>query len=357
MVHTAFLLAVTACAHLLASPATALPTHTFRLRKRAQALEDRDFLNYILSVDQLQAAFYRFGLDHFTDSDFKDSGYPSRIKSEITTIHTQDSDQAALIIDAINGLEEEYYGSQNRDPVTTCKYNWTFTDVGDFIAQASILEQTSVSAHLGIQQRLSNRTLKSTIASLSSVQSRHSTLINILNNERNNRNNRTALGDPLPNKIETPLGIRPVLSILDRYIKSCPDDAIYKPLSELDVEEAEVDNPWTYGDEIGVEGFDFTKSDRDEEKLQCVFVYGVSQISSPVSYRRASGDDNDEDDADTSNGDYEATCEIPEVQGYGLLALFITNDDNPVELEGTNDNVVAGPAWVSIQQDGRGITV
>ncbi|KAJ3049404.1 hypothetical protein HK097_009591 [Rhizophlyctis rosea] len=341
--------ALAACALLASSVHTAPAKSLLHVRRRQQdRLEDRDFLNYILSLDQLQAAFYSEGLDKYEDAAFRDAGYPNRIKSELQTIYTQDSSHADFLTDAINSNEEEYYGSQNRDAVKPCSYDFKFNDVGDFIAQASILEQTVLSAHLGIQQRLSNRTLKSTLSSFTSVQSRHSSLINILNNERNTRSNRTATGDPLPNKIETPLGIRPVISALDKYLKSCPDDAIYEPLNALEVEEPE-NGGFEYGDFVNVSGFKFNKSDREDEKYQCTFVYGLSQLSSPVTYRQTNEDEEDEE--------WEARCTIPEVKGYGLLALFVTDEDGFVQLEGGNDNVVAGPAWISIQQEGRGVTV
>ena len=119
----------------------------------------------------------------------------------------------------------------------------------------------------------------------------------------------------------------------------------------LEVEEPE-DGGFEYGDAVTVSGFEFSKSDREDEKYQCTFVYGLSQLSSPVRYQQATDEDGEEEE-----GEWEARCEIPEVGGYGLLAVFVTDEDGFVQLEGGNDNVVAGPAWIGIEQEGRGVTV
>lgn len=120
----------------LAGLSSAAPT-----QKRQSAPTDADILQYALTLEHLENAFYKEGLKNYTEADFADAGYDSTFYNNIMTVA---SDEASHVDFLTKGLT-----AAGAEPVMPCTYAFGATDVKGFLATAAILEGVGVSAYLG----------------------------------------------------------------------------------------------------------------------------------------------------------------------------------------------------------------
>lgn len=133
--------------------------------------DDVAILNYALTLEHLEATFYRDGLDTFAKEDFDDGVY-----GELETIRDQEQDHVDTLTTTINDLGGE--------PVEEGEYDFGYGDDADaFLETAMALENTGVAAYAGAAPSIEDDGLLSAALSIHSVEARHAAYLNRLNGE------------------------------------------------------------------------------------------------------------------------------------------------------------------------------
>ncbi|KAK6530398.1 hypothetical protein TWF694_003753 [Orbilia ellipsospora] len=177
---------------------------TFSKRASTGALTDTDILQFALTLEHLESAFYAQGFKKFSESDFADLGLSAKQLVALKKL----GETEATHVDVISSVLK----SAGANPVQPCEYDFGFTTAADMVAQAKILEAVGVSAYLGAAPLIKNKDILAAAASIVTVEARHQTFI------------RAAAGDelPVPQAFDAALGPKSVFTIAAQFIKSCP---------------------------------------------------------------------------------------------------------------------------------------
>jgi rubrerythrin len=168
---------------------------------------DVDVLNYALTLEHLEYAFYAQGLELFSNSSFaylKDEGF-KKVGRNLKEIRAHEQAHVETLTQVITTL--------GGTPVAACTYNFGFTDAAGFIATAQALENTGVMAYAGAAQYLSDPDLLTAAATIATVEARHAAYLNILVDSK-------AL--PFPAAFDMAKSEEEILAIAGPFIVSCP---------------------------------------------------------------------------------------------------------------------------------------
>ena len=162
-----------------------------------------DVLNYALTLEHLEHAFYRDGLQEFSADDFTAAGYASNVYEWFGIIRDHEMEHVDTITQVITDLGGE--------PVAEATYDFgdAYTDPQAFLATAAALENTGVSAYDGAAQFLTDAELLTAAGSIVAVEARHASYLNLLTGEI-----------PFPAAFESPLTMDEVLEIAGPFIVS-----------------------------------------------------------------------------------------------------------------------------------------
>ena len=135
-----------------------------------------DVLNYALTLEHLEHAFYRDGLEEFTAEDFTAAGYAANVYEWFGIIRDHELEHVNVITQVITDLGGE--------PVAEAAYDFGYTDLAGFIDVAQVLENTGVSAYQGAAQFLIDEDELLTAAlTIHGVEARHAAYLNGLQGE------------------------------------------------------------------------------------------------------------------------------------------------------------------------------
>ncbi|TGO26233.1 hypothetical protein BPAE_0063g00020 [Botrytis paeoniae] len=179
------------------SVASALPA------KRHAAPTDADILQYALTLEHLEDAFYKKALSEMPEQMWLDANFTSSFYTQLKYIA---HDEEAHVVYLQSGLT-----AAGAAPVQACEYKFPFTDPKSFVALASVIEGVGVSAYLGAAADITSKAYLTAAASILATEALHQSA------ERN------ANGEiPMVNSFATPLGLNAVYSIASSFIVSCP---------------------------------------------------------------------------------------------------------------------------------------
>jgi len=181
-------------------------------KKRNQARRKRDtkkdigVLNYALTLEHLEYAFYRDGLTQFDGAnDF--NGYPisgSDLRARLLDILDHEKTHVDTLIDVITGL--------GGNPVEEACYEFGYgDDVGKFIDVAQLLENTGVMAYDGAIASIKSADLQTAGATIATVEARHASFLNFVNGD-----------NPFPDAFDEPKSQAEILAAAGGFIVSCP---------------------------------------------------------------------------------------------------------------------------------------
>ena len=157
--------------------------------------DDVAVLNYALTLEHLEYAFYRDGLDFFLAEDFDEGVYDN-----LTLIRDHEGAHVTTLTDVI--------GSLGGTPVAEATYDFGYgEDPLAFLEVAAALENTGVAAYDGAGQYLADPGLLTAAGGIVAVEARHASYLNELNGEI-----------PFPDAFETPLTPDEVLAIAGPFI-------------------------------------------------------------------------------------------------------------------------------------------
>jgi hypothetical protein len=179
---------------------------------------DIDILNYALRLERLEATFYMLGLSKFKATDFAASAFAKNLTTaQVTNAYTYIQtiaqhemthvNQISAAITAMGGTvaPADCYAFQPYGPD-----NKTFLSADSFIGVAMVLENSGVSAYDGAISLLQSSTLRTTAATIATVEARHAGYLNSLNGVI-----------PFPAAYDTPATEATILALASTYLASC----------------------------------------------------------------------------------------------------------------------------------------
>ena len=168
---------------------------------RAQELEtDLDVLNYALTLEHLEYAFYRDGVGLFS---FGADSRGQSIDTNFDAIRDHEGAHVETLVSVITDL--------GGTPVEEATYDFgdAFADPMAFMTTAAALENTGVSAYDGAAQFIRDPDLLTAAGSIVAVEARHASYLNLLTGEI-----------PFPAAFETPKTPAEILEIAGPFIVS-----------------------------------------------------------------------------------------------------------------------------------------
>lgn len=133
-----------------------------------------DVLNYALTLEHLEAAFYRDGLAAIGREGITSWGFQDTVFDNLTAIGEHEAEHVAVLTKVITDLGGE--------PVQEAVYDFGYEDAVGFIQVAQALEDTGVSAYQGAAQYLmESDELLTAALTIHGVEARHAAYVALLN--------------------------------------------------------------------------------------------------------------------------------------------------------------------------------
>ncbi len=175
------------------------------------AMTDVDILNYALTLEHLENAFYRDGLARFNERNFRKAKFLKRhtkyiertVYSNFKLIAEHERVHVATLISVIQSL--------GGTPVNELCYNFGYTTVDGFVKIAQLLENTGVMAYDGAISLICSPELQTSGATIATVEARHASYLNLLNGQ-----------NPFPDAFDTPKTMAEILAAAGGFIVPCP---------------------------------------------------------------------------------------------------------------------------------------
>lgn len=170
-------------------------------------VSDLDVLNYALTLEHLEYAFYRDALDRFDEANFMRSkslrGYGDRVRGNVYDYFGDIRDHEETHVETLTAVITDLGG----DPVAEADYDFGIDSVDEFIAIAAVLENTGVSAYDGAISLIDNGDLQTAGATIATVEARHAAYLNQLNGD-----------SPFPVAFDDPKSMEEVLDAAGGFI-------------------------------------------------------------------------------------------------------------------------------------------
>lgn len=158
---------------------------------------DIDVLNYALTLEHLEAAFYEMA----GDFEFGEDPYGNSITEYLMMVGEHEAAHVQTLTDVITQLGGE--------PVARAQYDFGVTDAQSFLTTAATLENVGVSAYDGAGAAIQNPDLLTAAGSIVAVEARHAAYLNLITGQ-----------SPFPAAFETPLTMAEVLDAAGPFIVS-----------------------------------------------------------------------------------------------------------------------------------------
>ncbi len=158
--------------------------------------DDIEVLNYALTLEHLEHAFYRDGIGQFT---FGAGPFNEDIDVNLAAVRDHEAAHVTTLTDVITSL--------GGTPVAEAVYDFGYTDAVSFLLTAAALENTGVRAYDGAGASIQDPGLLTAAGSIVAVEARHASYLNLINGEI-----------PFPDAFETPATPAEVLEIATPFI-------------------------------------------------------------------------------------------------------------------------------------------
>jgi hypothetical protein len=173
-------------------------------------VSDVDILNYALTLEHLEAAYYNDFLNNYSEGEVEGSAvaqYFARPTLQYSTYQQiQDvRDHEEAHVDALTKTINDLGGT----PVEPANYEFPYSSIEEFVAVADRLEAVGVSAYAGVAPMLDSEKVLSAALSIHSVEANHQTYFQLLNLQR-----------PAPNAFNPTRSMDEVLGIANQFIVS-----------------------------------------------------------------------------------------------------------------------------------------
>ncbi|KAI0689806.1 ferritin-like domain-containing protein [Cerioporus squamosus] len=169
----------------------------------SSTVTDTDILQYALTLEHLENAFYSTALAEFDADAFAAAGYPPEVRARFVQIGQHEGAHVKFLSDAL--------GSKATQP---CIYSFPTPDVHSFTVLSAVLENLGVSAYAGAAHLISSPNYLTSAATILSVEARHAAWVAANADD----------SDPFPQPFDDPLPGSAVLVLAFQFIVplSCP---------------------------------------------------------------------------------------------------------------------------------------
>ncbi|MBP1987724.1 ferritin-like domain-containing protein [Halolamina salifodinae] len=180
------------------------PSHD---RKADNDTSDVEVLNYALTLEHLENAFYRDGLAGFSDEELMNadvlSDYGTAVQEKVPGHLAMVGDHEAAHVSALTDTVEQLGGT----PVEEANYDFGYSTPSEFLGVAKALENTGVAAYKGAAGTVSADAVFEAAISIHSVEARHASFLNELNVE-----------SPFPDAVDEPMSMAEVREVAGQFI-------------------------------------------------------------------------------------------------------------------------------------------
>ncbi|MFC4359358.1 ferritin-like domain-containing protein [Halobium salinum] len=200
---------------------TATPTEEpTTTESEPQAAPDVPILNYALTLEHLENAFYRDGLATFSNDELMEadalSTFSESLRMEVPGYLKTVGAHEKAHVDALTATISDLGG----DPVGEGEYDFGYETPTEFMQVAKALENTGVAAYAGAAPSIVSEELLTVAAGIHSVEARHASFLNLVNSS-----------SPFPNAVDEAKSVSEVLEIAGGFVTSEVDPSVYE-LSE-----------------------------------------------------------------------------------------------------------------------------
>jgi len=172
---------------------------------RRSVLTDPQILNFALTLEYLESAFYNQTLAKFSPAHFAAAGYPSWVRGRFEQISDHESTHVKFLSTALI--------TSGADDVKPCEYNFSIPNLKSAMQLAAILEAVGSTAYTGAILSISSKDYAQAAASILGVEARHAGWINAA----------VRHGSPWDSAFQTALDPGQVFTLASEFIKSCPE--------------------------------------------------------------------------------------------------------------------------------------
>jgi rubrerythrin len=189
---------------------------------------DIDVLNYALTLEHLEYAFYRDGLEKFGERELENArvfdGLGRYLRRRVRENFVRIRNHEKTHVETLESVIRDLGGT----PVPEATYNFkttAFTSVAKFVSVAQFLENTGVTAYDGAIAHIEAAPLLTAGATIATVEARHASYLNLLNRDV-----------PFPDAFDEPVAPRAICEAVQAenggFIVSTPEP--YGPYYTLD---------------------------------------------------------------------------------------------------------------------------
>lgn len=275
---------------------------------------DGVILNYALTLEHLENAFYKEALDKFSQADFAAAGLDNVFYTNLKTISSDEATHVEFLSGALTKAGVK--------PVVPNTYSFGFNDIPTFLTIANVLEGVGISAYLGAAQFIADATYLTAAGSILTVEARHSAYL------RSKNINPQQLS-PFPAPFDIPLDFNEVVTLAAPFITAIAPENGPLPVKGFPAITA-TPGAGKAGDKIALA----VASDVDAKAAYFITITG--SVEAPL---------------EGSGKSY--TITVPEMAPAGQSYVVLTKE----KVTGTpsDDNIVAGPAVIEIADAQTGI--
>jgi rubrerythrin len=198
-----------------AGGATATPTAT--ATATPTAAPDVPLLNYALTLEHLENAFYRDGLETFSESELMHadtlSAFSQSVRMDVPGYLETVGAHEKAHVEALTATVKKLGGT----PVEEAEYDFGYSTPSEFLAVAMALENTGVAAYAGAAPQVVDNDVLAAAAGIHSVEARHASFLNLVNGEV-----------PFPKAVDEAKSIDEVLEIAGQFVTSEVDPSVYE---------------------------------------------------------------------------------------------------------------------------------
>ncbi|KAG5637044.1 hypothetical protein H0H81_005995 [Sphagnurus paluster] len=263
---------------------------------------DATVLNFALTLEHLENAFYKGALAKFDDHAFIAAGLPSWARGRFAQVGAHEEAHVNFLSAAL--------GDKATKP---CTYKFPYTDPKSFAALSQVLEGVGVSAYTGAARFIDNKDYLTAAASVLATEARHASWVAAAVNK----------GSGWSGALDVPLTLNTVFTLAASFIESCPSTNPALPVKAFPALSFAKPAPGA------ASAVSFTSTADASTPLYAVYFTGLSQISSPIKGGKTT---------------------IPKgLQGV-VYAVISTSDTNA-----NDQNIIAGPAILDfpVGSDGK----
>ncbi|WP_123538759.1 ferritin-like domain-containing protein [Halosimplex salinum] len=200
----------------------------------AMAAPDVPLLNYALTLEHLENAFYRDGLEQFSDDELTNadalSNFGESVRREVPDYLATVGAHEAAHVSALSDTVEALGGT----PVGEGEYDFGYTTPTEFLAVAQALENTGVAAYAGAAPQVVDNDVLAAAAGIHSVEARHASFLNFVNGD-----------SPYPAGVDEAKSIDEVLEIAGGFITSDVDPSVYETGDDRPTHDRKAENDTT----------------------------------------------------------------------------------------------------------------